>query len=52
MAPRTALALGAVLGCLMVAASEDLPKESRAVVIDVRPAELLASAARGELAFL
>jgi alcohol dehydrogenase (cytochrome c) len=43
MAPRTALALGAVLACLMVAASEDLPKESRAVVTDVRPAELLVS---------
>ena len=47
-----ALTLAAFLGCLMVAASEDLPKESRAVVIDVRPAELLSLAARGELAFL
>ena len=40
---RMALTLAAFLGCLMVAASSDLPAESRAVVIDVRPAELLAS---------
>lgn len=40
---RMALTLAAFLGCLMVAASNDLPTESRAVVIDVRPAELLTS---------
>jgi alcohol dehydrogenase (cytochrome c) len=38
-----ALTLAAFLGCLMVAASNDLPKESRAAVIDVLPAELLAA---------
>jgi glucose dehydrogenase len=40
--PRMALALAVFLGCLMVAASGDVP-ESRAVVIDVRSAELLTS---------
>jgi alcohol dehydrogenase (cytochrome c) len=39
---KVALALAAFLGCLMVAASDDLPKDSRAAVIDVLPAELLA----------
>jgi alcohol dehydrogenase (cytochrome c) len=40
---RVALALAAFLGCLMVAASDDLPKDSRGAVIDVLPADLLAS---------
>jgi alcohol dehydrogenase (cytochrome c) len=40
---KMTLALTAFLGCLTVAASDDLPKESRATVIDVLPAELMAS---------
>ena len=40
---RMALTLAAFLGCLMVAASNDLPKDSRSVVVDVRPSELLTS---------
>src|ERR1700724_4910068 len=40
---RVALALAAFLGCLMVAASDDLPKDSRGAVIDVLPPDLLAS---------
>jgi alcohol dehydrogenase (cytochrome c) len=43
MRTRRALAFAALLGCLMIAASDDLPDASRAVVIDVHPAELLAS---------
>ena len=38
-----ALMLAASLDCLMVAASDDMSSESKAVVIDVHPAELLAS---------
>jgi hypothetical protein len=37
-----ALTLTASLDCLMVAASDDMSSESKAVVIDVHPAELLA----------
>lgn len=43
MPARMVLTLAAFLGCLMVAASNNLPKESRAAVIDVLPAELLAA---------
>src|SRR6202049_238222 len=40
---KMTLALTALLGCFTVAASDDLPKEARATVIDVLPAELMAS---------
>jgi alcohol dehydrogenase (cytochrome c) len=40
---RVALALAVLLGCLLVAASDDLPKDSRGAVIDALPADLLAS---------
>jgi alcohol dehydrogenase (cytochrome c) len=40
---RIVLALAAFLGCIMVAASEDRPQESRSVIVDVPPAELIAS---------
>ena len=39
---RVTLALAAFLGCLMMAASDDVPRESTAAVIDVLPTQLIA----------
>lgn len=43
MSGGATLAFAALLSCLTIAASNDVPKTSRAVVIDVLPAELKAS---------
>lgn len=43
MSHGTALAFAALLGCLTVAASDNVSNASRAVVMDVLPVELLAS---------
>ncbi|MGH9503984.1 MAG: pyrroloquinoline quinone-dependent dehydrogenase [Terriglobales bacterium] len=43
MGRRKALALAAVLGCVMLAGFSDLPRETSSVAIDVPPGELTAS---------